>query len=499
MTVQQTASGSNGFLKLVTNYEEKTVLDSKGNEKDIKKPIPIDEIFNQIQLVTGGWPKMTGQQMFVTINDDLEPIRNKEHLFAWLHSQSVIAWHAGRSDNFVTESQIYEYLQMHAERYAYATSYPHLPRLKNTYYIKKYVPEKTGKLDELLAFFNPDTKHDRQLLKAMFITPFWGGPSGRRPAFVLTAREDDDKGGRGVGKTMITDVLSRITGGFVDLSIGEKFDQIKTRMIHARNIRLVRFDNVKQERGKENSTAEIEGLITSSIVSGKELFKGEGQVPNIWTYIFTFNQAELTEDMAQRAVLIKLARPEYTKNWEEIVDNFVEQYKDEVIQDALYVLSQWEEEMPKYNRFTAWARGVLSKVADEAVLDYIAEEQAKHNAEKKFSLDIEEMFETKIASVYDLQDSNWLYENSSVFVETGVIIRWYNDEISKFAGKKAVTQNLKKINAPWLHYGRVNNRSGFLVRLGRNARQAPKVGSRIYLDRGDDICLSREMYTVYDR
>jgi hypothetical protein len=85
--------------------------------------------------------------------------------------------------------------------------------MKGHYYLH---PEPSGghgkALESLLARYNPATEVDRDLLRAFFLSLFWGGEPGHRPCFLVTAPDDDRQAGRGVGKSTIAKHGARCTG-----------------------------------------------------------------------------------------------------------------------------------------------------------------------------------------------------------------------------------------------------------------------------------------------
>ena len=90
------------------------------------------------------------------------------------------------------------------------------------------------------------------------------------------------------------------------------------------------------------SWADLEGLITASEISGKALYKGEGRRPNLLTWYVTLNGASLSKDMAQRMMIIRVKRPVYDKDWEDETRLFIQQYKCEIIADAMKILKSGE-------------------------------------------------------------------------------------------------------------------------------------------------------------
>ena len=69
-----------------------------------------------------------------------------------------------------------------------------------------------------------------------------------------------------------------------------------------RGKRVVLLDNVKSHRF---SWAELEAFITSPVISGHEMYRGEGQRPNTTTVAITVNGASLSKDLAQRAIVVR--------------------------------------------------------------------------------------------------------------------------------------------------------------------------------------------------
>lgn len=74
-----------------------------------------------------------------------------------------------------TKKMYFEWLQSNADSVDEIVDMPHFPdSLPGVFYMPNKIPDQpySGKLDELIDFFNPMTKYDRDLIKAMFITPF---------------------------------------------------------------------------------------------------------------------------------------------------------------------------------------------------------------------------------------------------------------------------------------------------------------------------------------
>lgn len=148
-----------------------------------------------------------------------------------------------------------------------------------------------------------ETDLDRELATALWATIVWGGPPGLRPAWMVTASS-----GRGKGKTRFVQNIARTFGGMLDVSPQEEIGTIKQRLLtpEASEKRIGTVDNLKSPRF---SWGDFENLITASVISGKQMYIGDAQRPNLLTWIITINGASLSTDMAQRICEIRLAEP----------------------------------------------------------------------------------------------------------------------------------------------------------------------------------------------
>src|SRR5262249_25967471 len=154
------------------------------------------------------WPRRVGGVLFVQTRD-LEPryLDKVDQLFAWIGGDvGMVGWETG--PKFVTQGQVYQHFRASVVKYDAIEAIPHRPPIPGIYYMHPPAPEArdSGRLDELVGYFCPETPIDRQLIRAWLITPFWGGPPGKRPAFLAQGPKHDKKQGRGVGKSKLFDV-----------------------------------------------------------------------------------------------------------------------------------------------------------------------------------------------------------------------------------------------------------------------------------------------------
>jgi hypothetical protein len=316
-----------------------------GGDVDGGKPVAVGMEIGAIaaQLVekSGGWPKRVGSHLFCR-GADGSPLwfdgqKAATQLFAWIDGQWKINWKAG-SDK-VSQERFYAYLQMHAEAFQAVEVVPHWPPLPGFYYTHPELPETDGShLESLLDRFAPATPLDRQFMKAFVLTLLWGGRPRARPAWAIVGpKQADEQNGRGVGKSILVELLGGLIGGCMSFSTHDTIAGIKTRLLSpaARYLRVALLDNVKTHRF---SWDDLEALITAPMISGHEMYEGEGRRPNTIVWAITMNGGKMSKDMAQRMMIIRVKRPTYGKDWEDDTQRFIETHKWEIIADALKIL-----------------------------------------------------------------------------------------------------------------------------------------------------------------
>ena len=74
------------------------------------------------------------------------------------------------------------------------------------------------------------------------------------------------------------------------------------------------------------------------------MFIGEGQRPNTLVWAITVNGATLSGDLAERCVVIRLARPEHNPEWRSNVSAFIRDRRWNIIADIQALLLSENEE-----------------------------------------------------------------------------------------------------------------------------------------------------------
>ena len=342
----------------------------QGDKKHyVKVGHPVAAIAGHLFRVTNNWPKRVGPQLFVQ-GDDVRPfiLGSTDSLFAWIggtlphRGANGLHWSGG--EDKVTQAQFFSYLQQTVENYDAVEAYPHHPRGPRTYYMHPEPQGGDGKaLAELAGRFRPATPVDHDLIISMLLTLLWGGEPGQRPAFLLTAKEGDAQGGRGVGKSKLVQLLARLVGGHVDVLPTEPIKDVTTRLLSPEGMakRVVLADNVKTLRF---SDAGLEGLITSDTISGHRMYTGEGCRPNTLTYCITLNGASLSRDMAQRCIPVHLRRPPHDGTWERDTITLIDAKRWDIIGDILAVLQTPAPPLARHSRWGTWETEVLAHVGD---------------------------------------------------------------------------------------------------------------------------------------
>jgi hypothetical protein len=382
-------------------------------DEDQTIPVSMESIVGKIREITGDWPRRIGNDLFY---DDREHgihwLDKTAALFAMLGSKREPPVFHKRGDCH-TKEEVFAELRRMATKYDSFEEFPHEPMRKECYYTCESPEPGDGKaLQELVSRFSPETEHDAELIKAMFATTIWGGSGGTRPAFVITSDQ-----GRGTGKSKMAAMVGYLTGGIIELSANEDASVVKQRLLSPEGLsrRVALLDNVKTLRF---SWAELESLITATVISGKKMYVGESSRPNTLTWVITLNGISLSTDMSQRAVVIKISRPTHSGDWEEATRTFIDQNRPAIIADIVAFLRQPETTLRKFSRWGHWEQRVLSKLRNPSVIqEVIAERQDDSDVEKDDAELIEEFFKTAI-------DSLGYYPDERVHIPSAVVAKW---------------------------------------------------------------------------
>jgi len=425
---------AHGTTVAISNYDEIEAEGERGRKETEIVPKSLPEIIDNINRLRDHWPRRVDNVLFV--DDPQHGIdwfdrRTTSGLFGWLRRHGQVDWKSG--GRLVSQAELFAELERTAEKYSAIETYPHEPPLAGHYYrCKPPVAGDGGALRQLLDCFRPATTVDRDLIQSAIMTVFWGGPSGCRPAFVITA-----DAGRGVGKTKLAEAIAFLAGGFIDVSAGEDIGTLKQRFLspEGQSKRVAFLDNVKSLRF---SWAELESLITTPIISGKRMYVGEGQRPNTVTWLMTLNGVSLATDLAQRSVIIKLSKGKNDGPWYENTIRFIDENRNAIIGDIIAALQSEQNAPAEYTRWAAWEQAVLSRLPEpEEAQRVILDRQNEANCEQDEAEIIEEHFAEQLKRLgYDS-------DRSQVRIPVAVAARWYGWAVGE---KTKTTAASKKIN-----------------------------------------------------
>ncbi len=398
----------------LTNYREEFVANDKPPRKC---PLPMSVMLATTMQATGGWPKRVGGTLFVNPRPGVvQWLGRTSSLFGYIGTAAGIPSEFLNLPGFHSRDELYAELQRNTEGFNAVESLPHEPPLPDHYYACPEPTEGDGQhLAWLLDRFSPSTEIDRDLIQAAIVTLFWGGAGGTRPAFVFTSDS-----GRGSGKTKAATIIADIANGFMEVSSNEEIGIIKQRLLSeaGRSKRIIMLDNIKSLRF---SWAELEALITSPTISGKQLYVGDAERPNMLTWFVTLNGVSMSTDLAQRSCIIKLAKPKFAPTWEEETRAYVREHRTGIIGDIVAFLRSPRATLDACSRWGAWERDIIARLPEPSDAQrVIAERQTECDIEQEESELLEEFFAKKLTEI------GYAPDRDRVFVPNDLATQWFN-------------------------------------------------------------------------
>jgi hypothetical protein len=472
----------NGQLVL-KNYE----MVEYGTNQWKKRGISIQRITESMHKLTGDALCRGPEGLFVVNPREYTVwhLGDTDELFAFLHRECGVDW--AKLTDGVTQSQFFKYLNHEIPAYSAIETQPHWPPLPGVKYVHRpYGPiqedeDHPNPLDRLVDMFHPNEPADRELIKALFMTPFWGGPPGKKPTFLLTGPERDgksfdDQKGRGIGKSILGQMVGELAGQYMDLPARMKSEAIAKRLLSpgARGVRVAIVDNVKTRRF---SCEVLESLITGRMISGHRMFKGEGTLPNHLMCIVTMNGATTSKDIAQRSIPIQLARPPAEKmaGFERRVSSFIANNKVGILGSIRHLLEAPSAVHPAdcSTRWSEWEQAVLCKLNAVKVLqDTIRIRQGEvddDDIEREAATDFLRERLCDAAHTLDVDDL-------IIVVPLGLSASWISEFRNKPIGRDGSTQDWNLLGIPGWESARHYVRDDVVLKQVRVMRwKGPKV------------------------
>jgi hypothetical protein len=407
------------------------------------EPLPMGEIIASLLKQTGDWPRCVGEVPFVHDSEHgIGYLLKQAALFGWAHRElGTVQW--SQATGCVTKEEFFAELKRTATKYRAVETLPHFPPRENTYYAHEPVKPGDGEtLRTLLSRFNPATPIDGDLIQALFVSAFWGGPGGMRPCFVITA---DD--GRGSGKTALLRALGHLVGGAFEIGVADSIEAIKKRLLTPSTFskRLVLGDNIKANR---YSNGDLEGIVTAAEISGHQMYVGEATRPNTLLYSFTLNGPSFSRDMSQRSINIKVAKPVYDPLWWEKTAEFIDQNRATLLGDIAAFFDLPAVKLDKCSRWGAWEKDVLARLPEPSDAQrVIAERQEAIDGDTEECNVIEDYFGQQLAKY-------GYGEEDSVHIPSKVAATWMseamNERVSTTAMSRTIGQYAKEGDLKYL-------------------------------------------------
>jgi len=341
--------------------------------------------------------------------DDMVPITTPTCLESWAKGHFAhVVWSGkegiiqGTDDKGLPVSWgvLLSALRRAAERYDAVELYPHHVASKGSLYLRdvhSYPPPRGGEtplLDELCNTLNAASQADRELLRALVLTQYWGGHEGQRPMCVITS-----KWRQGSGKSQTAFAIKDLVGGatIIDNPSSERV-VIKALGNTAQGRRVVILDNLKGDL----SSASIESLITAPVLTVDKMYVGPIELPNRMTWIATTNAGSLSTDLAKRSVEILLGKPDKSFDFTTWYREWVETNREGLQAECLHVLrspAMGEVTPSNHTRWQAWERGVLARASSnpDALLELIAKRRQAADSDASEAEDIAHVLEKILA------------------------------------------------------------------------------------------------------
>lgn len=437
------------------NFHESEHVGEDGKAETRRRYLTAPEILDVLLRDNGGWPKRTFDGLLFYPDRGPHGVRpgfltSANQFFAYLAHRFRTRW--GRGDSAIGREVFYEFAKQAAEAFESIQAAPHWPRVDGVYYLHDPVPDGgvTGALDEYLGFYAFASEADRELGRAFIATPYWGGPPGSRPAFVITTGDEAADGGVGHGKTTFAHApaLGR-TGFTVAVSRSSDIDVIKARLLSADGMRarLVAMDNIKSMR---LSSEDIESLVTDLQISGKRMYVGEASIPNLYAWVLTLNDPALSRDMARRSVPIRMGRAAYSGAWVRRLDAFLRDRRSDILRDIRHLLlAPTPEDYRPASRWAAWEVEVLAKCgsADLARQRFLSA-QEDLNEDAREAEAVRDHFRSELA---------WLGGNADLdptklraVIPSPIAADWLNKTLRKSWAANAACRRLNALRIPEL-------------------------------------------------
>ena len=413
------------------NYTER-----RENGKTIYEPIQPLDLLNDFFAMFLNFPCLLGKDMLFDHDRESKEIielDKPQKLFAWISKKSKknYLWKSG--NGFVDKQEFYSLVMQSAHRFELISSTPDFPTNPATYYTFSTLPKpsKTHEyFNKLVDFFNPDGAHGRELIKAIFLSPMYYRTSATKPSWII-----DSKYGKGVGKTTVYDLISKLYMCSPIQVHRESFknsDELDKRLVSntGRKSKIFAIDNIEGRFSNEI----LAQYITANTLSGRAPYSaGEDSRPNNLTYIITCNSAEINGDLTSRSYFLFLKKFDNENHrWKEEVEEYIEKYRWFIFADMLDILQNHKpfENCKCFTRHRLFEVEVMQAVCDnqtafEEMMNEIVESATVANTDSEIAQEIVSIIINKLA------DMRIIPQENCVWIPSSVLKRWLDEESIK--------------------------------------------------------------------
>lgn len=344
-------------------------LEADAVRKQVAKDI--DEVRADVQAAMKDWPfRLPYRVLF--LDDSSGKVRFIEtpvEFMTILKEYATVKFCDGQDENdknYVSSAELFasfcgsNYIRM----WNAVEEYPYEPKLEGHYItwrpLEGYEPKGEYFVKLLGMFDNIVDAVSKAVFAAAICTPIWGGPYGKRPAFVHTAKKPRS------GKTTAAEVIGQLCGEVLAIDTDKRAEErLKERWLSPEGLkkRVGLLDNLKRTLNSEL----MDQLVSIKSISGKVLGVGEGSRPNVITYFITANNVKLSPDFARRCFYVEFTPPDTSVEWEMRLNDFMKAHSKKVVADILYILAQPvanfdPERKIKNEGFAVWVQQVLARV-----------------------------------------------------------------------------------------------------------------------------------------
>jgi hypothetical protein len=194
------------------------------------------------------------------------------------------------------------------------------------------------------------------------------------------------------------------------------------------------------------------------------MYVGHGERLNYLTWAVTVNGASYSKDLAQRSVVVQLARPKPSPTWYSETINLVDQHRALILADIRWHLEQPGRPITRPERWQLWAADIVGRLTDpDAVLDLIAARRGDVDDDDQDAHDtIEHLRACLQAELPSLP-----LDQSVVYIPTGQAGTWLRRLKPQMALNQAIAE-LKGLQSLRLRYYRTD-RCRYFVWVGDQA------------------------------